>query len=158
MPHSSTPIASPCGGTKHRDRGDTLGNSSTEEHALVLEGSRKLRGRYRTVVHRIARENKTLEKWRHKKPPTFEEFLRHHELDDTYSRRFDKLVRQFWVDRYMQRVLALDDPKAFREALGAWLSRFIEGKDVYVAEGISHSDVRPHQPTLWFGTQRTSRR
>jgi hypothetical protein len=135
-----------------------LGKASTEEHKLVLEGSRKLRGRWRTVVRRVIRENKSLEVWQQKKPPSFEQFLWHRDLDDTYSNRFEKSIRQDWVDRYMERVRALYDTLAFRVALGSQLSKFTDENEVIVEDAISHSDTRLHQPTLWFTTEHTPKR
>lgn len=130
-------------------------NPYKSEHALVLEGSRNLRGRWRTLVRRLIRENKALELFKQTKIPTFEEYIRTKELDDTYSRRFSKYVRQNHVEPYMDRVNALPDKAAFRESFGKHLSKFIEGKDVIVSDGISHSDNKMEQPTLWFTTRRT---
>jgi len=136
----------------------TLENPSDVEHALVLEGSRKLRGRWRTAVRRIERENKADPKKLPKTPPTFAEFLWQKHLEATYSKRFEVPTRQTWVNGYMTRVLALPDQPAFHLAFGTQLSKFTDGKTVIVRKDISHSDRIEEQDSLWFTTKRLNRR
>lgn len=122
-----------------------------EEHAVILRGSRCLRRRWTTVVRRIERENKQREAWKRVEPPTFEKWLWHLKLEDTYSNRVGLPVRQDRSGKFIADIQALGNPKASYEALGKQLSKFTD-KDVIVHETMSNSDANPEQRSIWFTT------